>query len=459
MSENSLDIQEVERKADIPLSNSGVIVKIESAKETDSNEAEELSFAEGGLQGWLTLLGAYINAFGVYQDFYVREYLTNYTPGDIGWIGGVQLFLNFSLGGITGRLFDKGYFRHLLVAGIVLHALAIFTLSLSHENSYYQVFLSQGLCLGFACGVIYVPSLSIASHYFQRRRSLAMGIVSAGSALGAVIHPIMLNKLFNGPVGFHNGVRISAGLNVALLIIALLIIRTRPPRKQADTGKNFPIIHFLRDVPYAVTVIAGLLTFCGLFFAVFYLQLFAVTRGVEENLAFYLLSIMNAASVIGRIVPNALVPYIGIFKLMGIFSVSLGVVMLCMAAVNDAAGAIVFAIFFGFCSGAAVSLAPPLLGALSKNINEIGARIGIFFLFASVLGLFSTPIAGALLTSDYHWLHAILFAGVRNVLDLYAESRLIWSEIQITMLAAGICYSLAGYLAYRQIRRAENGDS
>jgi len=69
----------------------------------------------------------YINTFGVYQDFYVREYLTNYTPSEIGynvsiislfelffivvrrWIGGVQVFLNLFLGAITGRLFDKGY--------------------------------------------------------------------------------------------------------------------------------------------------------------------------------------------------------------------------------------------------------------------------------------------------------------------------------------------------------------
>lgn len=28
---------------------------------------------------------SYINSFGVYQDFYVRKYLTNYTPSAIGY--------------------------------------------------------------------------------------------------------------------------------------------------------------------------------------------------------------------------------------------------------------------------------------------------------------------------------------------------------------------------------------
>lgn len=97
-------------------------------------------------------------------------------------------------------------------------------LSLSHENQYYQVtllsheyvissktdssmqvFLTNGLCLGLATGITYVPStlrsnflkavkptyrhavllgIGIVSHYFQRRRALAMGFVSSGSALG-----------------------------------------------------------------------------------------------------------------------------------------------------------------------------------------------------------------------------------------------------------------------------------
>jgi len=58
-----------------------------------------------------------------------------------------------------------------------------------------------------------------------------MTFVAAGSSLGAIIHPIMLNNLLNGPVGFSNGVRASAGLVSGLLIIACLCMRTRldPP--------------------------------------------------------------------------------------------------------------------------------------------------------------------------------------------------------------------------------------
>lgn len=54
-----------------------------------------------------------------------------------------------------------------------------------------------------------------------------MALVAAGSPLGGINHSIMLNRLLNGTVGFAGGVRASAGLVSALLLIACLSMRTR----------------------------------------------------------------------------------------------------------------------------------------------------------------------------------------------------------------------------------------
>jgi hypothetical protein len=58
-----------------------------------------------------------------------------------------------------------------------------------------------------------------------------MGTVAAGGSLGAILHPVMLNNLINGRLGFANGVRVSAGMNGCLLFIANLLMRTRLPPK------------------------------------------------------------------------------------------------------------------------------------------------------------------------------------------------------------------------------------
>lgn len=63
------------------------------------------------------------------------------------------------------------------------------------------------------------------------------------------------------------------------------------------------------------------------------------------------------------------------------------------------ASVIVFAAFFGFFSGAYVSLGPALVAQISP-IKEIGYRTGLLFLICSVGGLTTGPIAGAILARD-----------------------------------------------------------
>ncbi|KAH6901201.1 monocarboxylate permease [Coprinopsis sp. MPI-PUGE-AT-0042] len=335
---------------------------VDDAATAASAEALSKEFPEGGMQAWMTVAGAYINAFGVYQDFYVREYLQNSSPAAIG----------------------------------------LFMLSLSKPGAYYQVFLTNGVALGAACGITYIPSLGIVSHYFHRRRAIAIGIVSSGSALGAILHPIMLNKLFHSAIGFHNGVRMSACINVALLVAACLMMRTRLPPKPVQ---KFPVVQWLKEPPYLLLLIAGIFSFLGLFFPVFYLQLNAITHGVDKQFAFY------AVMLPGRMIPNALAPKLGLFNLLTLFTVATGVTVVCLVAVRDAVGVALFAIFFGFCSGACIALVPATIGLLSKDGNEVGTRLGVFFGIGGFLGLFATPISGALLTSEFHWIRAILFSG------------------------------------------------
>lgn len=130
----------------------------------------------------------------------------------------------------------------MMVGGSALFIFCLFMVSLSSPDQYYQactfylarsrplmpslspqLFLAQGLGLGIAQGFLYLPSLGAVGRHFNRRRTLALGIVASGAAVGGIIHPIMLNQLFNGHVGFHNGVRISAGLNGAMLVAANLL--------------------------------------------------------------------------------------------------------------------------------------------------------------------------------------------------------------------------------------------
>jgi MFS family permease len=71
----------------------------------------------------------------------------------------------------------------MLVVGNIAVIFGLFMLSLS--RTYWQVFLSQGVCMGLGAGLLYVPSLALVGLSFSRKRSLAQGIVTSGIAVGS----------------------------------------------------------------------------------------------------------------------------------------------------------------------------------------------------------------------------------------------------------------------------------
>lgn len=94
----------------------------------------------------------------------------------------------FSLGMVTGRLFDEGYFHYLMCFGSLWSVFALMMVSLAKD--FYSIFLSQGIALGLGFGTLFLPAIGIVSHHFATRRALAVGIVVSGSSLGGVIFPV-----------------------------------------------------------------------------------------------------------------------------------------------------------------------------------------------------------------------------------------------------------------------------
>lgn len=402
------------------------IVKECSSENDNKANIQATEVLDGGLKAWSTLAGAYIivfctsgyvNSFGVYEDFYVREFLTSFSTSQISWIGSAQTFCLFSIGIFSGYAMDIGYFHHVMFAGSILFVFCLFMISICQPNHWYQLFLAQGIGLGISIGSTYVPALGVVAHHFKRRRSLVMGIVASASSLGGIIHPIMLNQLIHGKVGFAWGVRASAFMNLVLLAAANVMMRTRLPPQESKgfVGRVAYWREFFKDETYAVACIGTFLLVVGVFFPTFYIQLEAVRRGVSVTLAFYTIAILNAASAFGRILPTLIVDRTGVFTVIVPCTAACGILIFCLsAAVNGPVGAVVMSILCGFFSGACISLLGPMLANLSRNVSEVGARIGVCFGIGGIGSLIGPPITGALLGSEGHenWLKPASFCGV-----------------------------------------------
>ena len=104
---------------------------------------------------------------------------------------------------------------------------------------------------GLGSGMLFVPSYAVVSHYFKKKRALALTFVAAGSSLGTLILPILLNNLLSR-VGYGRMTLFSAALVTFLLVIACTLMRaapfptltSRPPMMKSirQIYKDWPLI-------------------------------------------------------------------------------------------------------------------------------------------------------------------------------------------------------------------------
>jgi len=260
-------------------------------------------------------------------------------------------------------------------------------------------------------GMIYLPTMGVMAHHFLKKRILVMGVVVSGASIGGVIHPIMLNNLFHGRVGFAWGVRASAFMNLGIMAVSLCLMRTRLPPRNAG-GFGAAVKRFARDPPYLLAVFGAFLVIMGLFFPVFFLQLYSINHGVSDNISFYTLAILNGINALGRIIPSYFAQKVGIYQMLVPSTLLSGVLTFVMLAAKNTAGVVCVSVFFGFFSGVYIAMLVPMLVLLSDSVAEIGLRMGICFTFTGIGSFVGTPIAGALLGSSFIWWRPVTFAAV-----------------------------------------------
>ncbi|KAJ4177350.1 hypothetical protein NW755_013901 [Fusarium falciforme] len=384
---------------------------------TESSPYLTAEAPDGGTAAWLVVLGAWctsfcsfgwLNSVGVFQEYYQNVLLNTYSSSEIAWIPSLQIFFMMAMGPVVGTLFDRYGPCWLLFIGSLLHVLGVMMTSLGSQ--YYQVLLAQGVCSAIGVACIFQPAMNVIGGWFDKKRGAAFGILSTGSSLGGVVFPIMVNRLIRR-AGFGWAMRAGGFLVLFMLTIANVTIRAyRPPHPQKVTGamvrKPFTEAEF-------VLLSAGLFCFTyGLFVPINYITVLGLHAGMEPDLAEYLVPMLNAGSLFGRMFSGIMGDRVGKYNIFIVvcYLSSVWILGLLIPTITNAS-LIAFAVLFGFSSGAYVSLITPLVMQISPP-NEIGLRTGIIFFVNAVAGLTTNPINGAILAKPNGWIGMKLFAGI-----------------------------------------------
>ncbi|EFQ33698.1 major facilitator superfamily transporter [Colletotrichum graminicola] len=374
-------------------------------------------YPEGGREAWLAVAGAtaclvvsfgWVNVIGVFQEYYQSHQLHDYTPSEIAWIPSLQIFFMFAGGIFAGKVFDDFGPRYLLVGGTFLHVLGLMMTSIS--KTYYQILLSQAVCSAIGASMVFSPAFSSVSTWFLKKRGAALGIVAAGSSLGGIVFPVLIINLLPR-VGFGWTLRCCAFVILALLLFAnfALTSRIKPTKRPLEFAA---FVRPLREPAFALWTISVFFFYWGMFVPFTFIVAHATAHGMSPHLAQYLVCILNATSLFGRTVPNAIADKVGHFNVMIVMGALTSILILALWLPSTGnVPIILFASLFGISSGAGISLTPALCAKLSP-IRDIGVRSGTVFTISAFAGLTGSPIGGAIISrSQGSFTNAIAFGG------------------------------------------------
>ncbi|KAI6103632.1 MFS general substrate transporter [Pisolithus sp. B1] len=346
---------------------------------------------DGGVKAWSVIVAfGYVNTWGIFQDYYERVMLPDQSPSTIAWIGSIQYTFIFAPGLVTGRLFDLGHFK--IPYFIASCGLIVCTFLTAECKRFWQFFLVQGLFTGLFSGIVFSPAISVVSHWFSKKKGLALGITAIGSSLGGTLFPIAGQNLIP-LVGFKWTVRVFGFMTLLTLGIANLAIDRRLPPVNARGGL-FNLSAF-RNPAYTIYCISGIACFLGLYTALTYLPVSATAVGVSSNFSFYLVAIANAGSGFGRLSAGLLADRVGPLNVMIPFTALAGILTFAWPYASSQGALIGVSVIYGFASGTYVSLlvAPPMA---MGDVGDVGRRVGMFLTIAALGTLLGTPISGAI---------------------------------------------------------------
>lgn len=144
--------------------------------------------------------------------------------------------------------------------------------------------------------------------------------------------------------------------------ILFLKQRIKPAKARSIVDKTV-----FTDAPFLVFILGAFFGFIGLYVVLFYISYYASATGfLDDSMSFYIVPILNAASIFGRIAPNAISDTTGPLNIIAPGAIICAILVFCMIAINGAAGVIVIAILFGFFSGIFVALPPVCFAVLTK---------------------------------------------------------------------------------------------
>lgn len=296
--------------------------------------------------------------------------------------------VGFAVGNVAfGRIVDRTGIFVPIVASVA--ALVIGYTLAAMAPSIWMFALVQGL-IGFGASSTFGPLIADISHWFQRRRGLAVAAAASGNYFAGAIWPLAMQLTLPGEGWRFTYAAIAVICLVGMLPIALLLRRNAPHLHAAGDGSPSTDLTS-RSIDLSPRALQILLAIAGIgccmamsmpqvHIVAYCVDLgFGVARGAE------MLSLMLVGGVFSRLASGMLADYIG-----GVRTLLIGSVLQCLALLayipfDGLTSLYIVSLVFGLSQGGIVP-AYALIVREYLPAREAGQRVGLVIM-ATIVGM------------------------------------------------------------------------
>lgn len=153
------------------------------------------------------------------------------------WVGSVGIACIFTLGPLTSMLVNRIGCRLTAIIGSLVCVSSLLLSSL--PSSIVYLYITYSVPFGFGSSCLFVSSYVVISQYFDKKQSIATGIVASGTGIGLTAMAPILQALLDS-YNWRNTYRIMAGIFSVVCVLCLTFDPSilKKEEKGSELGNN-----------------------------------------------------------------------------------------------------------------------------------------------------------------------------------------------------------------------------
>jgi MFS family permease len=345
--------------------------------------------------------------------------------------------IGFAFGGVLmGRLADRFGVVVPLVLGACCLAAGFAAGAMAGSLAIYA--LAQAL-VGVGASASFAPLMADMSHWFVRRRGMAVAIASSGNYLAGTIWPPILQALIAAQ-GWRAAHVAMALLCVVTLLPLAMLMRARAPMEPGSTAPPPPPRQGGMDLPQntllALLIVAGVACCVAMAMPQVHLVAYCADLGYGPARGAEMLSLMLGLGVVSRLIAGYVADRIGGLRTLIIGSTLQGVALFLYSQFDGLVSLYVISGLFGLFQGGIV----PMYAVIVREFfpaSKAGGTLGLVVmatLFGMALGGWTSGLVHDF-TGAYRlaFLHGLAW----NLVNVAICAFLIWRQRRPAALAPG----------------------